>query len=547
MEANIAVVRLRSLVALTAGVQSLQLGTQLVSQLDVLIMQLADCGEPWATQLVEILANHPRQSPAMASVQVRALFAAGRFEQALATARQSLTVENAGGIDPKIRAELRWGAAAAAWNLNDWPLACAEARVFVEEYSEDRRARDMAVRALQAGLLAASASSAWEQLHLDALVDYLRKTYPDLPELADLPWQRGMLFIQHGQYAQAQAVLREVEPSSPLYGRSRYGFALALYKQVESGPRPARADEAVLRQAAEAMGQFFGSAQEMRPDDELAQPAVRLGLALAQRLLGLDQPAQEPAAALLTQLEAWPASGQHARHSRLAVALELACVQGDPIAISEQVQQGVRLVDPDVHLVRALTLGIASLERQRQEALETSDHTRAKVHGQMLRAVYQLVLTRPEIYEEAQRPDQLQAIHVRLGHLLRDMGEPQLAMSSYERVLAQIPAKKAGDVLRGVALCHEDLGQWDKAMEVWARLSAGLARATPDWYEARYHQILTCHRSGQSAKARQLLAYLRLQYPTINQEPWQQSFDKLHTTLNPASTPAELGPAPGGG
>lgn len=118
----------------------------------------------------------------------------------------------------------------------------------------------------------------------------------------------------------------------------------------------------------------------------------------------------------------------------------------------------------------------------------------------------------------------------RLGSYALDAGQYDLAAKQYDKLLQAYP--KDARYLRGAALGHYHVGNYERAMDCWGPLVTGLPKTSPGWFEAKYHYTAALARTDPRG-ARTALDQFKLLYPDLGPEPWRQHFRKLEKTLPP--------------
>ena len=77
----------------------------------------------------------------------------------------------------------------------------------------------------------------------------------------------------------------------------------------------------------------------------------------------------------------------------------------------------------------------------------------------------------------------------------------------------------AGDALERLAVCAEDAGNTDLALQCWRQLLLGRDRGSTPWHEARYHSLRILAQSNPIDALRAYRQHTVL-YPSIGPEPW---------------------------
>jgi len=503
-------------------------------------------GEPWRTELEHVLGTGKGASPFKSLTRTRALFSAGKYAEAVAEADKGLRVATA-ATDPLVLADLRYARCAALANLGEHVRAFRAMWDFLRRHGDDRRAAEVCASAVRTGRKALGEAPPLPTAELLALLDLLPERFPSHAETKRLAWHRASVLLHEGKYADVERVLADVKPSSDIYALAQYGRAAAAAKLAETlqaqPPADPNAMASLLGRASAAIKRFAAAVPKDPNglDAEAAATIADVGVATARRYLAL--PAARPAEALavLAEVDKLPGSAGRLARTRqvLRIRAQLAAGQKDEAlaAVAALFERGTATGPAADGAVGDLG-GIldALTERMDQLRADGKDKAAADLGEQVVR-IQQELLRRVSASPGPQREARETALRFRLAETLRALGRHAQAATQYEGVLRRIPRREAGRTLRGLALCHENLGRPERAAELWAELGRGLEKGAEAWYEARYHWIRCLHRQGRRADARKLLTYFRLQHPKIASAAWRKRFDELAGRIGlPAGT-----------
>jgi tetratricopeptide (TPR) repeat protein len=107
------------------------------------------------------------------------------------------------------------------------------------------------------------------------------------------------------------------------------------------------------------------------------------------------------------------------------------------------------------------------------------------------------------------------------------LGDHREAAERLDKLLAALSgeATKSKSYVRRAGLAHFSAGQYDKSLQHWRMLLAGLKKGSADWYEAKYYQMACLARLDPS-KFKSVLKQFQLLYPNVPQ-PWKDRIAAL--------------------
>jgi tetratricopeptide (TPR) repeat protein len=116
----------------------------------------------------------------------------------------------------------------------------------------------------------------------------------------------------------------------------------------------------------------------------------------------------------------------------------------------------------------------------------------------------------------------------RLAQLDLHLRRHAAAAARFERLLEARPNDR--NYLRSAATAYTQAGEPAKALPKWRALAAGLPKGTPDWFEAKFHQ-LDCLASVDRPACRDAFRQFQLLYPQLGDETWRPLFQELERRL----------------
>ncbi|NLX07859.1 MAG: hypothetical protein GXY33_22185 [Phycisphaerae bacterium] len=526
LERTMALARAAALVALAEAGASSKTKDQFTQRTDEIAKRLYGYGEPWSSQLAQILGRHGGSGPIRHLVQARDAFAGGRLDQAAAEAQKGIDAASNETPDT-VAADLRFTRAAALWSLSRWNEAFAAAEAFTRRHPADRRAPSMCSRAVRAGLSALTGETPIDRTQFLDFLTFAEQQFPQQHEVRRAPWYRANLMLQDGRWSQALDQLTALTAESPIHLEAQYGIALAAYRLAETATTTqpnAPPDRQRLVQSAQAVAQFAETASRSDSPDksQLTDAIADVAAATGQKLMDLPDPPIDRVRQLLDAIDRLAPTDQS-----IALRIRLEIASGNDEQAIQWINQAANHNHTDPNALAALVDPI----EQRFRQLLTDRPAEAKQLGLGLVNIYRQMLTAATTTQQAGPTAQTIAVRRRLAAVLDDLDQPNEAIEQYQWLVTHLPRQKSGEALRGLALACERAKRYGQATEPWAQLAAGLQAKTDGWYEAQYH-LIDCHRrDGKMEHARKLLAYFRLQNPRIEPAQWQSRFDELAKTL----------------
>ena len=542
VELSMAVARAKCLAALADPAKNPDYHKLFRRRLDAVGRTLYDAGPPWRASLAKILGESSGDSALQCLARARALLAEKNSAGSAAEAERGLGLAGKDG-DPSVSADLRYALAAAALGAGDNARACRAARDFIRHSPAGSRHAEMARVAVQAGLAAMTAKppvTAAEMLELLALVE---RRVPESPQARHAAWHRAKVLLAAGRYAEVAAALEGVGPSSPVYAEAQYGLAVAAVKQVEqlaSAPgADANSQEALLDLASAAVGRFVsakGSERGVEDGEKTSERVAKVALAVAQRYLELPAGRSEGAIRVLNSAAKLLPEGTAGARRGMALRAWAQFAGGKTDA--GRTLEALLAPGGDASDTADVLAALVGFLSARFDRLSGQEAKAARAAGEQLVRVWEVLLADVAKVPPSRRQAREAAVRLPLAQTLLRLGRFAEARPHFGWLVERLPAARAGQAIRGLALCEELAGRPDLAGERWAVLARGLEKSTSPWYEARYHWVWCILRQGRKDDARRMLAYFRLQHPAIVDENWRAKFDELarQLGLEPAAT-----------
>ena len=549
-ELAMALERARALSVLADPKQNPEFHKLFQGRLDAVAKTVYAYGEPWRGRLGRILGQHGEGSPLKSLSAARALFEQEKFAEALTEADSGLRLAES-GADLAVAADLRYARAAALVNLGRPQEAFRAIAEFLRAHPSDRRTAELAGRAVPAGRQAIKADPPLPKTEFLEFLDWFEKQFPSRPEIEQLPWDRAKVLLALGRFAEAERVLAPVKAGSKMYVLAQYGLAVAAAKRVEKLlDAPAADPNAVgglLDRSAAAVGRLVGASAGRtltKPEQQAVDAIADVAAATAERYLTPPAPNPAGAIALLDRIESLGKGDAAAarRHRALRVR---ALVRQGKIEEASQLLEGL-LKAPEAGAADAVTFSaiLAPLISAFDGLAASGKADAAERLGEQIVRMQRALVSHVESSSAPSVREQGVSAVMALAETLRKLGRPAEAAGEYRKVVDRLPRARAGEAIRGLALCLEESKRYATAAEQWSLLANGLKKRSQPWYEARYHWIWCLYRQGRWERARKLLTYFRLQNPKIEIDKWRMAFDALAAEIGPSATAPATRPEP---
>jgi len=542
VELGMAVERARCLAVLADAKRNPEYYKLFRGRLDEVSKTIYRHGEPWRTELAKALGKSTDATPFGCLTRARASFTARKFDEAADWAEKGIAAAGA-ETEAAVLGDLRYALAAARLNGSQWLKAYQAAERFLVHHAADRRAATVVNSGLQAGLKAMKADPPLPPERFGQFLAMLRQQFPTHAEVRKLPWYQAQLALAAGRFDRAEQLLTAVPAGSPIYLEAQYGLALAAAKQAEpliGKPDAAKKAVVLLDRAAAAIGRFLAAAGKAPVGDkQLIEAAVGVAVTAARWNLQLAAPRPAEALRLLDRLDATAAVARRAGARRLAIRVQALVASGRMAEAAGHVDQMLLASSAGKGAAADTLAQIAQpLSAEVDRLLSAGQTDAAKRLGRQVAEIHDRLLRHVQQSEEASIRSQEPAAREQLAALLVKLDRPIDALPHYKWLTEKTPRAKAGRAMRGLADCYERTRQYTLAAGQWGILARGLKKDTEPWYEARYHWIWCLHKQGESARARKVMRYFRLQHPTIASGPWRQRFDELSRRLAEPATQA---------
>ncbi len=507
-----------------------------------LIMMVYSYGDAWREALLQEL--EPIETPDVLTelLQSRVHFSRQEYVPALKAAVNCLE-RGEGSLPAAYLPDLYFLHAASNWNLQHWQAAYISARAFVVKFPDDDRRGRMGSIVLQGGYRALQANQVSADEFQNALREMKEFAWPD--DMKDaMTWYEAKTLLDRKLYENALQVLETIEKSSLQFSLALYGCALAHFERAVLLIKR-HGDEAVYRDrillhlndTITNLETFIALGAET-DSESLRQGMLTIGLAAAQTALTLDPPAYEPAQKAVHVLETDLSSEQEFAGQRQALKLA-AFAREDIEATCEAIMEIIEERADEEPFLRAL-ITIANIYEQavREDAGALGTSTMEKVN-QCLLAVYEYLSGIERVNRFSEGLDEY-ALRKRTADVMMRLGQYDFAAAHYEWLMKQSRRGDTATIERELALAYTMTQDYKASLTYWRRLTRIRPGGSAGWFEGYYYMIKAYRHLDQHDKAVQLLNYVRLRYPDIENETWREAFMRLSEEIMIAQ-PAETG------
>ena len=515
---SMALIRAEALNKLIQGADREDYRTRYKEQLAKVENLLASFGDEWTAKLAKLTG---KEYAALASQAAIEHYNAKRYQEAANAAEKGLK------DDPKMAAsaaaELRYVLALAHLKQQHWAEGSRASFEFIRKHPAHQHSAEMCGLAVQAAAKAKPPLPAGE---VAAMFAYVEKSFPGHPEVPRLPWYRGSILLDAKKYAEAEAALRRVPDTSPMFPDAQCGVAFAALRQAEAADGADAAPH--LKRAAAAVTRFAG-----KPTDagKTAGTVAEVALAAGDRLLKLNPPDIDLASGLLDAADKLCAANPAQAPRREALRLKLMVCSGKMDDAMKLIDTLLAQQDAIKQALPALGGVSDQLELEYARLAKSGKNEEAASLGERLTTIYQALLAQFGKGADAPARTQETAVRRRLAHGLLRAGKCAEALPHYQQLANDVPEKESADVLRGLGIAQESVKDYEGALEAWRKLSKGLQPPNDGWYEAQLHIIKANWDAGNRDHAQRLLRLFKLQNPKIPSESWDKQFQTLGSLI----------------
>ena len=525
-ELEMAILWIRSLGALLKDDESLR------ARINDLSSLVRPYGTHWRTRLAEELDRIGIKTPYRHLNEANKELNSRNYEQALGHVNKGLEEANS---DEELSANLRNVKFVALWKLNNWHQAHLAAREFLEHHPADDRATVVCSWGIRSGLEALKSDPPLKRESLLNFLEYAEKNFPENSEAEKIPWYKGYILYQDGQYLASKRTIDTIEPNSPVYCRAQHCLAMASYKQAEAIIETEEDKQAevtrLLGNAVDALCRFADSGPKNLTEQEIqmAQNAVKLTIETSRCLLDLDSPDPNIVLKLIGRMQRFQDIVHQSEDRWLTQHIKADIMAGNIKSATENVEALLEKAATAKPLIDISKL----LERMSANLVENNKNSDAESVDRKLALIYTMLLDKyfSKSTNEQMRANEASA-RLLLARCYQRLREYQKAIEYYEWYMNNVTKDKSQDIIRSVAITHEKINNYDMALPLWRKLFRGLNKRTNEWIEAGYHQI-NCHiKTGNRDQARKVLEYINALRTPSDLGEWRQKFQALDEELS---------------
>lgn len=350
------------------------------------------------------------------------------------------------------------------------------------------------------------------------VLQQLKRDYPNHEYARQADYHISKLRQNASSATENLANLEKVAPDSPNYLPARYDICIILHGQWKAKTGSERREfgdklVAAARTYLQAAGAGGNAAQKVKVS------SLAAGVALDR------QPADvKLAESYLSAAAAWADSLP--RSSNVAAeyhyyAMKLAEGAGNDAARASHVSWLAENGQGSPYELSALVAAAKTADAAARAAGDSKPTPAAREAHRVYARLSQLFGDSPQALAENKNA---RIAMSKAAQYADQLGDHREAAERLEKLLAALAGQEAKDksYVRRAGLAHFAAGQFDDALPHWRTLLAGLKKGSPDWYEAKYHQ-LACLAKTDPGTFQSVLKQFRLIYPDVP-PPWK---DKL--------------------
>jgi len=463
-----------------------------------------------------------------------------RGQELFATAEKSKRPE-----DYRAAAEALAAALAARETTTDkisaeqcrYTLAWCQSRL--GEHEKAAEAFKQASRALRGSDDATAAGAAWKAVEsyrrlaetdsryvFSAIetLEAIRRDFPDHPNTQKVDYCITQLRRSTMSSKEVLESLQRVAPDNPNYASACYDICGLRYERWTSA-RGTPGEAAAAAELHRVVATYLAAAAKGQPAPERTLRCLLLSVDVALS----SAPAETDRAKDLLA-KAAPLAAAMAASSSLAAdyhyrSFQLAKGVGDAKGLSEHAAWLARHGEGTSYQLPALV----TLARQADEAAASAPPDRRRAAEAEACSIYErLVAILGDSPQTIGSDKNALVANSRLARYLAQLNRHAEAAERLEKILSAYPSDK--DYLRRGGLAQYLAGNYDRAIDHWRGLVAGLPKGSEDWYEAKYYQ-LACLAKIDKPAAREVFAQFVLLYPKLGPPPWQAKFAALRAQI----------------
>ena len=359
------------------------------------------------------------------------------------------------------------------------------------------------------------------QRFVSSAIDVLKQLQRDYPE-DDYAKQAGFYIAKLQQNASTPAEtladLEKVRSGAANYLSARYHICFLLHKQSSTAPDDQQI--AALNRLASAVNTYLRAAQR-DPENSRKAKCCLLVTSAAMKLDPADLKTArlflakaQPLVATLTP----SASAAAEFHYR---ALMLARQAGDQARQSEHVRWLVDNGQGSPYERLALGLAAKSIDR---EITEQGDRPNRELVSRAYHIYGRLAAAVGDSAEQIGSNKNSRVALWKRAHYASLLGRHAEAAEQLERLLAVFSKNKA--YIHRAGLAHYQARNYKSSIGHWRTLLSGVSKASDEWFEAKYYQLL-CLSHLDLTKFRQVLKQFELLYPRGGSPKWRDRFEEL--------------------
>jgi hypothetical protein len=438
------------------------------------------------------------------------------YRSSIATLQEALKTREADSLAPQA-AECRYTLGWCHYRLKEFQKAAQEFEKAVAPLKA--AGNSLAVEAAWMAFTAYRRLTDEQPRYLSAASDVLKRLqrdFPDHPYARRADYEKARLMSDRSPEEMIRS-LEAIPKSDPNYASARFDLTLAWRRKWNESKSTAARE-----QASKGLNDAALSYLETDPEDSSRK--VKCCLLIADAALKGDPPDRRKAEQFLRRAEQWVDSlpdGNATRAEYHYRRLQLATAAGDQDSRQQHAAWLTANGAGSPYEVPALTVVASGLDREVRAAKEKGQTGPIdKAHGAFQRLSSKL----GNSAEALASNKNAQVALSRLAHYAAETGNGAQAAESLDQLLAVFP--KDRQYLRRAGMADYQAGNFDRSLERWRTLLAGLPKSADSWFEAKYYQI-KCLEQTAPPQAQKVLRQFQLLHPKLGPPAWRDKFREL--------------------
>ncbi len=477
-----------------------------------LVNQIYSYGPIWQEKLFSVLPSNALGGALASLVNTRQAYESEDYKQAVKFAQAGLAKSDSGSA---YRADLDYYRLVALWKIQGIKKHLSEIKRFLitqKKHFGHSSIIEIVIAEAQKTLHGQKASERKQMLELLDLID---PSFAPGASGETLHWVRALYLIEEKRFGEALSVLQLIERDSPVYRQAIYGIAVTNYQlALESSSK----SMVYFEKACSQLFRYFDKEELVDSAIELDQNAIELLGIILKKIIETapDHYLQHQITNKISSLKDVSHLGEIAARLECDLAFDL---RNTPEALK---CVKAYLAAPSITEKRAIYI------YNQLDKLELSYRKQPlNQKAELLKEMYRLLVRHAQAKNRSVIAKDKIALQRRLALSYYYLGEDTKAIQALVALKNQYDLTLTLQEIRAIALSHENLKQYEEAIDHWQLLTSGLDPTTEDWVEANVYLIQCYIRIKKLAEAKLKLDYFLVKSMGLDLGDWQKPVDHL--------------------